>query len=462
MIDVRNYGARGDGIADDGPALRAALAAAASSAGLVVVPAGVYRSGPLELGSGVTLRLEAGATISFIPEFSLYPPVWTRWEGVECWAMQALLFARGAERIALEGKGKLDGNGRVWWDAYRAARAAGRREPRTPEELALAALNPGFRDQPSGGGGRELQFLRPPLVQFIDCSDARIEGVTLADSPFWNTHPVYCRGLVVRGVTFVNPADAPNTDGLDIDSCADVLIEDCDVDVGDDCIGLKSGSGADGRRVGRPTERVTVRRCLLRAGHGGVVVGSETAGGVRDVEISDCRFQGTDRGLRIKTRRGRGGTVANIGLRDCEMSDVLCPVVVNCYYGPGGPPATAPEFSLEPQPVVDATPRVGGITVERLRAVGCRAALGFAVGLPEAPIEGLTLIGMEGSLAAPPLAPAGEAAMTRGLAEPAGRGFRLRHVRGVRVAGFKAGAAVGPAPAALEIEAGVVDLSVEP
>lgn len=432
---IREFGAAGDGRTDDTPALEAALAAAARGGGTVLVSPGVYRTGPLTLGSGVELRVEEGAVLSFIPEFERYGPVRTRWEGVECWAMRPLLFASGAEKIALTGSGTLDGNGGVWWDAFRKIRAARRSWPETQGETRLARLNPDFQAQPSGGGGRETQFLRPPLVQFLDCADARMEGVRLFDSPFWNTHLVYCRALEIRGVLFRNPPDAPNTDGLNLDSCSDALVEDCEFDVGDDCLGLKSGSGEDGVRVNKPTERVTVRRCLMRAGHGGVVVGSETAGGVRDVSISECRFFGTDRGLRVKTRRGRGGRIENIALRDCVMDGTLCPVVVNCYYGPGGPPAHASEFSLSALPAGAMTPQIRGIRVERLRATGCRAAVGLAVGLPESPIRDIEILDSTFSLAAADLLPAEEAAMTRGLPPPDGRGFRLRNIEGLRIRG---------------------------
>jgi polygalacturonase len=190
-------------------------------------------------------------------------------------------------------------------------------------------------------------------------------------------------------------------------------------------------------RVGRPTERVAIRGCVMRSGHGGVVIGSETAGGVRDVLVERCEFHGTDRGLRIKTRRGRGGTVENIALRDCLMTDVLCPLVMNCYYAPGGPPADAPEYSLDPRPIDATTPKIRGVTVERLRAEGCRAAAGFVVGLPESPVEELAIIDSHFSIAAANLVPVGEAAMSRGLPDAAGRGIRLRNVRGARIEGVR-------------------------
>ncbi len=211
----------------------------------------------------------------------------------------------------------------------------------------------------------------------------------------------------------------------------------CEFDVGDDCLGLKSGAGADGLRVGRPTEDVVIRDCLLRGGHGGVVVGSETAGGVHRVRVSSCTFLSTDRGLRIKTRRGRGGTIEDLELSDCRMENVLCPVVANCYYGCGGREEEAALFSLEPQAVVPGTPAVRHIRIRRLQAEGCRAAAAFLVGLPERPLEELELEDCrftlsEGGADSPDLA-----AMTRGLPPAAGRGIRLRNARGVRLRGVE-------------------------
>jgi polygalacturonase len=436
VFDVLHYGAAGDGVSDDTLAIRAALEAAGlDGGGIVAVPPGVFRTGPLQLLSGTELRIAKGATLSFIPEFDRYEPVRTRWEGVECWGCQPLVFAADARDVTISGEGGLNGNGRTWWDACRSARVAGRTNPQTNIERRLAALNPDHHSHPSGGGGRELQFLRPPLVQFMNCTKVRIEGLQLSDSPFWNTHLVYCSDAVIRGVHFRNPVDAPNTDGLDLDSSSNVLIEDCIFDVGDDCLGLKSGSGIDGLRVARPTENIIIRRCTMRSGHGGVVIGSETAGGIHEVEISDCHFKGTDRGLRIKTRRGRGGVIKNITLRDCVMVGTICPIVINCYYGPGGPPAESPVFSLNPQTVDDGTPQITNIHIERLRACGCRAAAGFIVGLPERPVDGLRILDSVFSIAPMDRAPADMAAMHRGLPHSDYRGFRLMNISNLQIAG---------------------------
>ncbi len=395
-----------------------------SGGGTLVVGPGAWRTGPIELFSNVELRLEEGATLSFIPDPELYRPVFTRWEGVECHAMHPCVFARGQRGVSVTGKGTIDGNGKAWWDLLRAKRARGQKNPESPIERELAALNADWRNQPGGGGGREMQFLRPPLIQFLSCADSRIEGVTVSNSPFWTIHPVYCDGLSVVNVSVRNPHDAPNTDGIDIDSCADVTIEGCDVAVGDDGIALKSGSGPDGIRVNRPTERVTVRDCAVGDGHGGIVIGSETAGGVRDVLAERCAFRSTDRGIRIKTRRGRGGAIENLEFRDLTMEKNLCPMVINMYYRCG---ATREDGHFEAcaLPVTDVTPTVRNVKIARIVATGCRASAGFIAGLPEAPVTGLSLSDCRFTVDEASATPTDESDMYLGIPEASGRGFRI-------------------------------------
>jgi polygalacturonase len=388
---ITAFGGRGDGVADNsGPFAAALRLIREAGGGALRVGEGVWRTGPLELFSGTTLLLDEGAVIVFIPEPARYPPVLSRWEGVECYAMHPCVFASGQQDIAITGKGTLDGGGLWWWDTLREKRRLGQSRPETPEETALARLNPEYHKQPGGGGGRRTQFLRPPLVQFFNCANVRLEGITLRNSPFWTLHPVYCSTLAVSGITIENPADAPNTDGMDIDSCEDVLIENCRVTVGDDGIALKSGSGEDGIRSGRPCRRVTVRGCVVEDGHGGIVIGSETAGGVYDVLAEDCRFEGTDRGIRIKTRRGRGGQIHNLTFKNLVMKNNLCPLAINMYYRCGADMEDG-LFSTAALPVNAATPSIKNVSVSNIKASGCRASAGFIAGLPESPVENIRL-----------------------------------------------------------------------
>lgn len=356
--------------------------------GTIRLEKGKHMSGPLKLKSGTFLYLEKGAELVFSDDFTLYPPVLTRWEGTECYALQSLIFAEGCHDIRIGGEGVINGSGNRWWTSYRALRNG----EITPEirlvQKKLAPLNEG-RKGGSGGGGKETNFLRPSLVQFKDCTEVEIEGVTLKDSPFWNTHILYCRNVRLKGLTFINPPDAPNTDGLDIDSSEHVSVEDCLFDVGDDCLCLKSGMDDDGILVGRPTAEIKISNCTMNKGHGAVVIGSETSGGIRNVTIENCRMAGTDRGIRVKTRRGRGGTIENITIRNIEMNGVTAPIVMNMFYRCGTDASEQAKLKvLAPLPFDELrTPVIKNITIDNITARGVRSSAAFLMGLPESMIS---------------------------------------------------------------------------
>jgi polygalacturonase len=390
-LDIASFGAEGDGQQDNSSSFASALGRLKESGGGTLrIGKGIWRTGPLELFSHTFLQLDEGAVISFIPEPEKYPPVYSRWEGVECYCMHPLIFSNGQNHVGISGPGRIDGSGLTWWDMLREKRKQGQKKPETSIEKQFVALNPEYVSQPSGGGGRGIQFLRPPLVQFYKCTNVLIEGVTLNNSPFWTVHPVYCEFLTIRDITIINPADAPNTDGIDIDSCRNVLIDGCRIGVGDDGICLKSGSGEDGIRVNKPTSNITVRSCTVQDGHGGIVIGSETAAGIFDVMVEDCIFKGTDRGIRIKTRRGRGGLIRDLSFRNLVMENNLCPIAINMFYRPGALLSDG-FFSLESQPTTSATPAIKNISISDIRATGCKASAGFIAGLPESPIENLSI-----------------------------------------------------------------------
>lgn len=436
MFSVKEYGAVGDGVHDDSDAFARALQAAGRIGGKVMVPEGTWSCGPIEIGSGVELHLERGARVKFIPDFSLYGPVRSRWEGVDCWCMHPCIHVHDANDVRITGEGTIDGSGELWWQASRFKRET-QKGPETALEKRFAALNVGFESQPGGGGGRQCQFLRPPLLQFQNCRNVILSGVTLIDSPFWTVHPLYCDGIFIDGVTIKNPSDAPNTDGIDIDSCRNVRITDCTVDVGDDGIALKSGSGPDGIAAGRPTCSVFVGRCTVRNAHGGIVIGSETAAGIWDVEATDCLFDGTDRGIRIKTRRGRGGHIHDLKFNRLTMRDNLCPFTVNMYYRCGG--FEDRFFSLEPQPIEDDTPAIERIRVDACHAQGSRSSAGFIVGLPERHIKDLVVTDCSFDVAPDASGAIDESEMYNGLPPVADRGIRCRNVEatfnGVTVGG---------------------------
>jgi len=426
--DIGLFGGKGDGIADNSAAFAAAFAAIREAGGGTLrVGGGRWVTGPLQLFSHTTLELEAGAVVAFIPEPELYRPVRTRWEGVECHAMHPCVFAAGQTGITVKGAGVLDGNGSFWWKAYREKRSRAQKTPESPIEIELAALNNGFAGQPGGGGGRETQFLRPPLVQFLDCAGIRLEGVTLRNSPFWTLHPVYCTDVTICGLTIVNPGDSANTDAIDIDSCQNVTVENCRLSVGDDGITLKSGSGEDGLRVGRPCRNIRIKGCTVGDGHGGIVIGSETAAGIFDVQAEDCTFKGTDRGIRIKTRRGRGGRIENLDFRRMVMEDNLCPVAINMFYRCGAEDEGG-LFVQDALPVKSTTPRIKNVRIRDVRATGCRASAGFIAGLPESPIENLDMSRCRFSVDEKSGASPCSSDMFRGVPATREKGIRLLNV----------------------------------
>jgi len=256
---------------------------ALNMASKVVLLSGVFETGPLEIPSNTTLHIKKDATIKFIPDFEIYPPVFTRWEGVKCWCMHPCLWINRAERVVVEGEGTIDGSGAAWWNECNGKRKNKDYKPTLPIEMRLERMNPGYLEQPGGGGGRHTQFLRPSLLQIKESKNITISGVSIKNSPFWTVHPLFSSDLTIKGIHIANPATAPNTDGIDIESCNGVRVEDSRIDVGDDGIALKSGSGDDGIADGIPAENVLIKGCTVKSAHGGAVIGSETAGGIKDI-----------------------------------------------------------------------------------------------------------------------------------------------------------------------------------
>jgi polygalacturonase len=429
-VDIREFGGEPGDENDCSEAFAKAMAMIREAGGGTLrIPPGLYRSGPIELFDNTTLSLERGACIRFIPDPDLYPPVETRWEGIRCYAMQPLIFARGARNVALIGEGTIDGSGQEWWKTHRAKQASGQAKPETFMEKKLAELNKNSGVQPSGGGGRETQFLRPPLVQFFNCDGVLLRGLSFLNSPFWTIHPVFSRRIRIEAIHIENPDDAPNTDGIDVDSCEDVSISDSVINVGDDCVALKAGSGRQGLEEGRGTRNVSISGCSFLSGHGGVVIGSETAGGIENVHVLNCRFMGTDRGVRLKSRRGRGGLVQNLSFRNLVMDKVLAPITINLYYECGVRAADkAFVFSQSPQPSSQFTPIMRNILVSNLVASNCRASAGFVVGLPESKIRNLVLENCVISIAGESLVPVERSEMYQGLGATDYRGLRLKNV----------------------------------
>ncbi|MGA2069939.1 MAG: glycoside hydrolase family 28 protein [Sedimentisphaerales bacterium] len=390
-LSIKDFGAVGDGVADNTRAFTKAIEQCSKNkGGSIVVSEGTYLTGPIHLKSEVNLHLEQGAVIVFNDNFEDWPAIKSRWEGVECYGYSPCIYGENLNNVSITGAGTIDGRGQAWWKEFKRRKTSKQTQPESSRDKEFAKLNKDTDLSDCGGGGISSFFFRPPLLQFNNCSNVLLEGITTRNSPFWNTHLVYCKNVKVKNATFQNPSDGINGDGLDIDSCDGVEVLDCTFDVNDDCLCIKSGIGRDGMRVNRPCQNVLVKNCKMLRGHGCVVMGSETAGGIRNIEISDCVFNGNDRGLRIKSRRGRAGTVENITLNNITMKGVGCPVVMHLYYECG---AKAEEiaaiYDRNPRPVTETTPCIRNIKITNLTADNARVAAAFLLGLPERPIENI-------------------------------------------------------------------------
>ncbi len=319
QFDVLTFGGVGDGKTKCTDAIRQAIAAAgARGGGTIYFPAGTFLTGPIHLQSHITLYLDAGCVLKFSTNFDDYlPMVPSRWEGIEVTNFSPLIYAQAAENIAIQGRGTLDGQGQAWWKHMSQARSAGNGGQRDKWQDEFAQLNP-HPLVAENYKTLEMGFLRPPFFQPYNCTNVLVEGITIINSPFWTLTPLYCENVTVQAVIIHNPV-SPNTDGINPDSCRHVHISNCDISVGDDCITIKSGRDADGRRVGRPAEDYVISNCTMANGHGGVVIGSEKSGGVKNITIANCVFDGTDRGIRIKSARGRGGVVEDVRVSNIVM-----------------------------------------------------------------------------------------------------------------------------------------------
>lgn len=302
----------------------AIIACSQAGGGKVIVPQGEFYTGPLTMKSNVNLHLEEGAYLKFSTDTYLYTTtVLTRWEGVDCYNLHPLIYAYGETNIAITGKGTIDGQGsnENWWYMCGAAHygwTEGKISQRVTGRDKLLMYAETFTPIDKRQMGLE-DGLRPQLINFYRCNTVLIEDVTLKNSPFWVIHPLFCKDLTVRGVNILS--HGPNSDGCDPESTQNVLIENCVFDTGDDCIAIKSGRNADGRKWDVPSQNIIVRNCEMKDGHGGVVVGSEISGGYKNLYVENCKMDSPnlDRVIRIKTNNCRGGVIENIYVRNIEV-----------------------------------------------------------------------------------------------------------------------------------------------
>lgn len=355
-FDIRRHGADPASLTKTSAAIRDAIAAcAAAGGGRVVVPAGIWPTGGIRLMSRVNLYLAEGAILRFSTDPAHYlPMVLTRFEGVECMNYAPLIYALDAQDIAITGKGKLEGQAdwTNWWNWISRKDetiAAGRKSAQA--RLAdMAAKDVPVAQRTMGPGA----YLRPSFIQPYRCRNVLIDGPTITGSPMWVIHPVLSSNVTVRNV--VIHSLGPNSDGCDPESCRDVLIEGCDFTTGDDCIAIKSGRNRDGRRVNIPSENIVVQNCRMRDGHGGVSLGSEASGGIRNVYVRNCRMGGSDllRALRLKSNSYRGGYIENVLFRDVAVDSVKEGVLeISLRYGEGAGGPHPPR-------------RVGGVTMRNV------------------------------------------------------------------------------------------------
>jgi len=314
-FNITDYGAVGNGKTDCTEAFKKAISAAhEAGGGRVVVPAGTFFSGPIHLKSNVNLHVSAGAVIKFSTKPKKYlPAVYTRWEGVECMNYSPLVYAYEQENIAITGEGTLDGQSSYenWW---RWKRTQG---PDRKKLFEQGATGVPVKKRLFGGGK-----LRPTMIEPYKCKNILIEGVTIKNGPFWHIHPVLSQNITIRNVTVTGPG--PNNDGCNPESCKDVLIKGCFFDTGDDCIAIKAGRNNDARRVNVPSENIIIQDCQMKDGHGGVVIGSEMTGGVRNVFAENCTMDSPnlDRAIRLKTNSVRGGFIENVYVRNITVGQV--------------------------------------------------------------------------------------------------------------------------------------------
>lgn len=390
-IDMRKAGAKPDGVKLNTTLINKTIDKLhANGGGTLFFPAGKYLTGAIIMKSNITLELEAGATLVFSDNFDHYLPfVEMRYEGVMMKSFSPLIYAVDAENITIKGEGTLEGQGKKWWEEFFRIYV-------DLEKNGMSDLN---KYQPMWDNANDVKslyaetnedyvstlqrrFFRPPFIQVLRCNNVRIEGVKITNSPFWTVNPQFSENIKITGVTINNPK-SPNTDGINPESCRNVHISDCHITVGDDCITIKSGRDLQGRKMNVPCENLTITNCTMLSGHGGVVIGSEMSGSVRNVVISNCVFDGTDRGIRLKSTRGRGGVVENIRVSNIVMRNIKREaIILDLKYS-----------KMPEEPVSERTPVFRNIHISNLTGVDVNIPV-YIRGLEESPITDITLTNM--------------------------------------------------------------------
>ncbi|MBR6180798.1 MAG: glycoside hydrolase family 28 protein [Prevotella sp.] len=413
-VKLTDFGAVGDGETLCTEAFAKAIDnLSRKGGGRLVVPRGIWHTGPIILKSNIDLHLEMGSVILFAADETLYPLIDTSFEGLDTRRCQSPLSGFNLHDVAITGQGVIDGNGRYWrplkkskvtdaqWKEFTTGKGVvTKKDYWVPSEGYAKGEASANMNVPEGLNTPEewesiKRFLRPVMVSLVGCKNVLLQDVIFQNSPAWNLHPLMCENVIIERVLARNPAYAQNGDALDLESCKNVLIIDSKFDAGDDGICIKSGKDADGRKRGIPCENVVVDGCTVFAGHGGFVVGSEMSGGVRNIMVRNCQFLGTDVGLRFKSTRGRGGIVENIFIDGISMTDIKTDAITfNMYYG-GKSVAEMLADGDQPnntdvKPVDETTPIFRNIDIRNVICNGAGRAMEFN-GLPEMPMDGISL-----------------------------------------------------------------------
>jgi hypothetical protein len=414
-VNIISFGAKGDGIFLNTQSINKAIASLSSKGGgVVLIPSGLWLSGPLELKSNINLHLKRDAILQFTDDFSQYKLVEGNWEGQPAWRNQSPISGTNLENIAITGTGIIDGNGGAWrmvkkdkltesqWKKLVSTSGLVSEDGKTwyPSEKVVKGSktkNAGVMEagKTAADYADIKDFLRPNLLVLTNCKKVLLEGVTFQNSPAWNLHPLLCQDLTLRNLQVKNPWYAQNGDGVDVESCKNVLIENSTFDVGDDGICIKSGRDEAGRKRAVPTENVIIRNNVVYHAHGGFVIGSEMSGGAKNIWVYDCSFIGTDIGLRFKTTRGRGGVVENIYIDRINMIDIPGEAILfDMYYAAVDPVPLAGEkretIKTVLVPVTEATPQFKNFYIKDIVVNGAEKAIFFR-GLPEMNIKDIHL-----------------------------------------------------------------------
>jgi polygalacturonase len=416
-VSITDFGAVSDGQTLNTRAITNAIEEVSKKGGgKVVIPRGLWLTGPITLKSNINIFTEEGALVIFSADKNLYPLIETSFEGRNTFRCISPIYGKDLENIALTGKGIFDGTGQVWrpvkkekltanqWKTLVRSGGIVSHDGKTwypsisyMEGQKISSMNVPDKITSLKDFEKIKDFLRPVMVSLVNCKKVLLDGPGFQNSPAWCLHPLLCEDLTIRNITVKNPWYSQNGDGIDIESCKNTVVLSSNFDVGDDAICIKSGKDAEGRKRARPTENLVIKNCIVYHGHGGVTVGSEMSGGVRNVYVFGCTFMGTDVGLRFKSNRGRGGIVENMLFENIYMTDIPAQAVsFNLYYAGTSPTDSTREglnsetTKEEVPPISEGTPVFRNITMKNITCKGADQAA-WLQGLPEQNLQNIIL-----------------------------------------------------------------------